>query len=135
MPSPSAAIKLEIEESDPKSVDNFRYSFTSCGFSPSPPTPVELEFEESDSKKVDDFRPKSTSSPIIKSSPVLVISSGSSDDEQKSNVEQLPVKKPIVLSSASSEDDPIEQLSSHNIEMHSGKIPIYSKASKSLTSK
>jgi hypothetical protein len=48
---------------------------------------------------------------------VLVISSGSSDDEQKSNVEQLPVKKPIVLSSASSEDDPIEQLSSHNIEM------------------
>jgi hypothetical protein len=66
---------------------------------------------------------------------VLVISSGSSDDEQKSNVEQLPVKKTIVLSSASSEDDPIEQLSSHNIEMHSGKIPIYSKASKSLTSK
>jgi hypothetical protein len=56
-------------------------------------------------------------------------------NEQKSNVEQLPVKKPIVLSSASSEDDPIEQLSSHNIEMHSGKIPIYSKASKSLTSK
>lgn len=85
MPSPPAAIKLEIEESDPKSVDNFRYSFTSCGFSPSPPTPVELEFEESDSKKVDDFRPKSTSSPIIKSSPVLVISSGSSesDDEQE----------------------------------------------------
>ena len=109
---------IQIEESDPKSVDNFRYSFTSCGFSPSPPTPVELEFEESDSKKV-----------------VLVISFGSSDDEQKSNVEQLPVKKPIVLSSASSEDDPIEQLSSHNIEMHSGKIPIYSKASKSLTSK
>ena len=93
MPSPPSAIKLEIEESDPKSVDNFRYSFMSCGFSPSPPTPVELEFEESDSKKVDDFRPKSTSSPIIKSSPVLVISSGSSDDEQKSNVEQLPVKK------------------------------------------
>jgi hypothetical protein len=31
---------------------------------------------------------------------VLVISSGSFDDEQKSNVEQLPVKKPI-LSSAS----------------------------------
>lgn len=53
----------------------------------------------------------------------------------KCNVEQLPVKKPIVLSSDSSEDDPIEQLSSHNIEMHSGNIPIYSKASKSLTSK
>ena len=135
MPFPPAAIKLEIEESDPKSVDNFRHSFTSCGFSPSPPTPVELEFEESDSKKVDDFRPKSTSSPINKSSPVLIILSGSADDEQQSNVGQLSVEKPIVLSSASSEDDPIEQLSSYNIEMHIGKIPIHSKASKSLISK
>ena len=87
--------------------------------------PGEAEIQD---PKYDDFLPCLTSSPV---NPQIVILS--SDDEKTNEMKDTP----IVVSSTSSEDELLigDRFTSQKIEMHNGKIPIYSKNAKSLTSK
>ncbi|CAG2219934.1 unnamed protein product [Mytilus edulis] len=128
-PSLSPSIKQEPLELDLQNVDNVIPDLISASMRVSSHLsmfmPGEAEIQD---PKYDDFLPCLTSSPV---NPQIVILS--SDDEKTNEMKDAP----IVVSSTSSEDELLigDRFTSQKIEMHNGKIPIYSKNAKSLTSK